>query len=582
MKESPHKTAEQLKEVLCTYLETAYRISNRAVRSERGRLLREPGVVSQVPFVETTPMYQEGVWFKDLEERWIPEKLIELAEFGFPTGRSPLWAHQEAAIRAAWGPRGEPGNLIVATGTGSGKTECFYLPILADILRESSNWDDPSDREREGEWDSRRSEWLHSRQHEGRAAALRAIILYPMNALVNDQLRRLRKGLASDKALDWQSTHLRGNRIYFGRYTSQTQLAGNPGAVKRRRRWKDYKSTVENQWNTIDERLKESGGWPRLGGSEMLCRWDMQQAPPDVLITNYSMLEYMLVRPIENDIFERTRLWLESSDEHFLTLVLDEAHTYTGARGTEVAYLLRRLYERLGVDRSRIRCIATSASLGNTEEALQRIRQFSSDLFHQPPESFTVVREMVRELPASTTQASNEEIRAFAEYQLRLSRHAAQSNVKEGTGKGPCPDKWLLDQLSTRSHSDVYSGLYEVLREHPRFLDLRRRTDRHACRLDELADAIWGDLADPEDRQLATAGMLSAGGLARQGGKASDRDVPPLLPSRLHLMYRGIPGLWACFDPQCSLVHNPDGRRPCGTLYGSTRVQPVRRSARGS
>ena len=81
----------------------------------------------------------------------------------------------------------------------------------------------------------------------------------------------------------------------------------------------------------------------------MLCRWDMQLAPPDILVTNYSMLEYMLVRPIESSIFDKTRLWLDTHDVARLTLVLDEAHTYTGAKGTEVAHLVRRLKERLGL-----------------------------------------------------------------------------------------------------------------------------------------------------------------------------------------------------------------------------------------
>ena len=96
----------------------------------------------------------------------------------------------------------------------------------------------------------------------------------------------------------------------------------------------------------------------------MYCRWDMHEAPPDILVTNYAMLEYMLLRPIERPMWEATREWLAQSSSHCVTLVLDEAHMYTGARGSEVAYLLRRLYDRLGITQRQLRCVATSASLG--------------------------------------------------------------------------------------------------------------------------------------------------------------------------------------------------------------------------
>ena len=115
--------------------------------------------------------------------------LAELAHFGLPTNRFPLWKHQEQALRAAWDEEGHPRNLIVATGTGSGKTECFYLPILSDILRESINWPTPTGEATAGKWNGQLRTWLHKRRHETRPAAIRAIVLYPMNALGNDQLR---------------------------------------------------------------------------------------------------------------------------------------------------------------------------------------------------------------------------------------------------------------------------------------------------------------------------------------------------------------------------------------------------------
>ena len=119
----------------------------------------------------------------------------------------------------------------------------------------------------------------------------------------------------------------------------------------------------------------------------------MQGAPPDILVTNYSMLEYMLIRPIESPIFDMTRAWLEGGDDRLVTLVLDEAHTYTGAKGTEVAHLVRRLKERLRIRQgsTKFRGIATSASIPNVQSAEGDLVTFTSELFGEPQNSFTLV-----------------------------------------------------------------------------------------------------------------------------------------------------------------------------------------------
>jgi ATP-dependent helicase YprA (DUF1998 family) len=135
MRRSPYLIAEELKETLCIYLETAYKVAHPAIRAERARLLRQPGVISQQPYIETTPRFQAGAFLKDLALPTIPSELPEFASLGLPIGRYPLYKHQEDALRAAWDETGKPSNLVVASGTGSGKTEIFYLTILADILR---------------------------------------------------------------------------------------------------------------------------------------------------------------------------------------------------------------------------------------------------------------------------------------------------------------------------------------------------------------------------------------------------------------------------------------------------------------
>lgn len=567
MRRSPYVIARQLEETLCTYLETAYRISNQTVVDERARLLRQAGVVSQLPFVETTPRYQSGVWLKDLTHPAIPAELNDFARIGLPVGNYPLYLHQEQALRGAWNTDGtEPRNLIIASGTGSGKTEIFYLTILADILREAqAEWEAPKQSAADmGIWDGRRKSWFHRRRFETRPAAVRAIILYPMNALVNDQLRRLRQTLTSDTAVQWQQEHLRGNLVYFGRYTSQTMLPGATDDKGRRDKLTGYLSQLDQEWES-SKGLPDLGYVARLNGPEMLARWNMQAAPPDILLTNYSMLEYMLVRPIEAAIFEQTRAWLAASKEHRLTLVLDEAHTYSGARGTEVAYLIRRLYQRLGIGPDQVRCIATSASLGETPEELARVQEFAAQLFDHPLERFSLVRASIVRASLPLPAPSSDELGAFARFQDALERDETDEDEARSV------ERLISDLGRPPEGRNHIQRLYNALQDHPRLVALRDLTARSARSLERVAEQVWGDAGTMEVRQRATAGLLAAGALGRSDGE-SRSNIPPILPSRLHMMLRGLPGLWTCLDPHCSAVDTPSADRPCGKLYTEPRI----------
>ena len=219
----------------------------------------------------------------------------------------------------------------------------------------------------------------------GRPAAVRALILYPMNALVEDQLTRIRKALDSDEAHAAMDERLGGNRIFFGRYTSSTPVTNyhrhpRPDAKEPERRTRKLKRLYEEMLDA--ERTQDAARqhdrehpedeptrflFPSTDGAELVSRWDMQQTPPDVLVTNTSMLNAMLVREVEAPIFEKTRAWLESDPDAYFYLVLDELHLQRGSAGTEVAYMLRVLLDRLGLTasehRHKLRILASSASL---------------------------------------------------------------------------------------------------------------------------------------------------------------------------------------------------------------------------
>jgi len=559
---------EHLKETLASYLETAYKVGHPLVAAERAALLSQDGVITRVPFLETTPRFVQGKFLRDLDGMFLPDDLAGLAACGLTTDRYPLYAHQQEALLAAWDDNGDAGNFVVASGTGSGKTECFYLPVLADLLTEVANWTAPTGPLGPGRWQG--DQWVSSRHEETRPAAVRALILYPTNALVNDQLRRLRMLFDSSDAAAWQEKHLGyagtdlRNRFFFGRYTSHTSVAGSPSERKRRRRWEEADAAYRADWGVIteDNELRNSGGWPRPSNSEMLNRWDMQARPPDILITNYSMLEYMLVRPIEAPIFAQTREWLRDPAHRF-TLVVDEAHTYSGARGTEVAYLLRRLQERLDVKPQQLRCIATSASLGDDPAELARARELMGDLFGQPGASFRIITAQRQTDPVPDTPPSAGVAEAFAAFNRTadlVTEQAVETLLKDlgesGTGDDP----------STR--------LYDGLKHQPQLSHIRSLTAGRATPLAEVARKVFGGV--PADRAFeAVAGALSAGAFARP--HSADQDAPPLLPSRIHFMFRGLPGLWACADPRCQAVEPGfrGGRlqsRPLGKLYASPRI----------
>lgn len=279
--------------------------------------------------------------FPELGRRFPPGiRAFDLAREAFPGKADPLLPalldgslhiHQEQAIRAA---HLEDQNVVVASGTASGKTECFLYPILFSLFEEhlTGTLDLPG---------------------------VRAMVLYPMNALVNDQRERLGALVAGLEA----SGSDFGFR--FGQYIGQT-----PNDAGDR-----YRNGAERARNALP--------------GEMVFREDMRKHPPHILFTNYSMLEYLLIRPQDSPLFDEGRA------AHWRFLVLDEAHAYRGAKGIEMAMLLRRLKQRLrdGGRSEPFRCIATSATIasGHSEADRLAVAGFAKALFGEAVPSHGVV-----------------------------------------------------------------------------------------------------------------------------------------------------------------------------------------------
>lgn len=447
---------QRIRDLYITYLETAFRIDAQAISEERRKLLESPGALCTSPYIEPVPRYENCGWTLDSlasrsrsDERlpgFSSEERAAFAELALsglfdsklaPEGSDcrlqglyPLYSHQaEMLIRGV--TAGRPG--IVTSGTGSGKTESFLLPILAMLSKEATSWPAPDDgylgrRWWQGKWDAELGEYVEyaswgeipssgrpdkrapqrtpfvpQRVGEQRPAAMRALILYPMNALVEDQMVRIRMALDSDLARETCNRKFQNNRLFFGRYTSTTPVTGFDIHPRTdiaddldRRRTKltrffndmcELQSTQRRARAMLNSDQQDSPRYqfPSVDGSEMVSRWDMQSHPPDLLITNVSMLSAMLAREVESPIFDQTKQWLTENDEAYFFLVLDELHLQRGSAGTEVSCLLRVLLHRLGLTepehRHKLRILSSSASLPIEGEEREASLDYLWDMF---------------------------------------------------------------------------------------------------------------------------------------------------------------------------------------------------------
>ena len=371
-----------------------------------------------------------------------------------------LHEHQERAIRAASEDPG--GSVIVTAGTGAGKTESFLLPLGERL-------------------------WKTARRGPG----MRALILYPMNALVRDQMDRLDLWLGQQSQL-----------TYF-HFTSETP-------------------ETESEADKL--------GIPKQFRSRIRSRHEARLTPPDICVTNYSMLEYMLARPQDAPFF----------GEGLEVVVLDEAHLYTGTLASEIMFLLRRVLLRCGLESTDILHLATSATLGGTDDDL---KQFLSRLTTTPPDRAQVIRgrhEASTPLPASSNDQQPDEL-VDLDRQLSPGAGAADAlallgiEASESTAPlelGTVLADWsAAERLRTALHDEIGS---------PQPLAV-------------LSEKVWPNAG--EASVPATAALL------RWTSMAQGKPDVPLLAHRLHLPLRGPAGMGVCLNGACT---GPEAQRKLG------------------
>lgn len=501
--------------------------------------------IAKEPYIETSSSYKkviDGIKIADIPEN-VREVLLKLVNANLGIYSTPF-EHQVRALTGALDGK----DLFVSTGTGSGKTECFLWPIIAREVKEALD-----------------------RPKDFSLPAVRTLIIYPMNALVSDQLARFRKIMGSEEFINIFTTSLGTERIpHFGMYTGRTPYSGESKKQSNIQLAETFRahylidenaspSEIEIQKRRI-EGLKSINKYPvRYGGdaglkifienlekgihnpgpldAEYITRFEIQQNTPDILITNYSMLEYMLMRQLEAGIWDNTKKWLEKSEDNRLMVVLDEAHMYRGSSGGEIALLLDRLFSRLGITLDKVQFILTTASMpSSTTSDEAAIASFFEGLTGKEydkciplfgkkediKKEFRVVTDAKALVAVGTSQVTAEEIcdriRSFAKkvFRVKLPDEFSTSDAQE----------WLFDNLPDY---EAYVMLHKLCRDGAKPHSLLRKE-------------IFGESEYAAD---ALDALLIVVSLAKKEGNI-------LFPVRLHMFVRGLQGLYACSNPKCT------------------------------
>lgn len=358
-------------------------------------------------------------------------------------------------------------SIVVTSGTGSGKTECFMVPVLEDLYRElRGNGNKP-------------------------LVGVRALFLYPLNALINSQRERLDA---------W--TRSFGTGIRYCLYNGNTKE--KHAAVK---------SEQEKKPN------------------EVLSREKMREEPAPILVTNGTMLEYMMVRQVDAPIIQQSK-----AQKSLRWIVLDEAHTYVGSQAAELALQLRRVMNAFGVTPRDVRFVATSATIAGSD-AEKQLKKFLSELSGVPLEQIDVLggKRIVPELEASLNRAVSLDV---------------------------------LEAIPDAGEKEVSSERYSALTHSPEARHLREMlVSQRAMKLDALT-ARLNELTKQRYSQQDTLRWIDL----CSGTRPNEQD-PAFLKVRAHIFQRNTQGLWACADKHCAAKHGTalEKNWPFGYVYVNQR-----------
>ncbi len=455
----PAESSQEIVNFYRRYLISTFRTNREYYNKQLAEQLSADGIIANGPFISMSDSFAKEKSIRDLVGEGVLCKSMLKLEQLHPDRK--LYKHQVEAIRKAVSGN----NLVITTGTGSGKTECFLLPVLNQLMVEK----------------------------EARAlgAGVRTLIIYPMNALVNDQIRRLREIFEGYEDED----------ITFGKFTGET----------------------EDKYRTArDVFIEREGFEPKK--NELISREQMRNTPPNILITNYAMLEYLLLRPGDSVTFN------ETNAGKWRCIVLDEAHTYSGASGIEVGSLLKRVKAMLG--RNDIQFMLTSATLGGRDDN-PKIVSFAQSLCNSQFGSKSIVRSTTIS-PEKPDSISKLDFKIYRELAVQVrDNHAPEETLKWLEGKAiPIIDGETAEESLEKT-------LYSMIQHDSFYYEVRRNLLDQTKPLNELAlDLITttDDIAD----FIAVASNAQING-------------DKIFEARYHMFLRGIEGVFISLAPSNKL-----------------------------
>ncbi len=462
---SPVHASAELTRKYYRYLKTIFQFQDQDYQAQFEAQLSGSDTLAAGPYLDVTDSFEKGKCIEEL----ISDSTLSAGfrDLSLPLTR-PMYLHQIHALSKL--QHGH--NLIVSTGTGSGKTESFLIPILDSLLKE--------------------------KEAGTLCPGVRALLIYPMNALANDQTERLRSLLANCPD------------ITFGSYTGQTKA--------------HYQDALTNYLQLNDN--------AKPLPNELICRDQMKETPPHLLITNYAMLEYLMLRPADNIFFdsEHAPFWKY--------IVLDEAHVYKGGSGIEVSMLLRRLKATL--ERPDIRYILTSATLGDRDSDAE-VAEFGRNLCDCPFSPDDIVR-ACRKIPVPEKDVKS----------LPLSLYEQIAKLLDAS------DETALIQLLSDhgvNQGDVSERLYQLILHDSNYHTIKALLNQSPQTIREIhAKLGW------EEAQIVS--FVAAAAKAERNG---DR----LFDARYHMFLRAAESVFITLQPNKKLFLTPQHihHEPDGTSY---------------
>lgn len=458
----PSESSKHIVDFYRRYLLTTFSTNKEVYNKQLKELLEQDKAIADGPYISMSDPYKKGKSLKELADEGIVSKEILKIKNFHPERK--LYLHQEEAVRKA----NDGENLIVTTGTGSGKTESFLIPVINQLLKEKEI----------GTLD----------------AGVRTLIIYPMNALVNDQIRRLRE-LLSEMDGD--------KKITFGRFTGETK--------------ETYKE-AKKQYEEIED-IKVSP----LCENELISREQMRNTPPNILITNYAMLEYMLLRPGDNIIFS------ETNSSKWQYIVFDEAHSYTGAKGIEVASLIKRVKAML--NRFDIKYILTSATLGD-EKSDDEILNFGNSLCTAKFTKQSIVRSYTCEIKPEHN---------VVELNFDLYRDLAKS-IRENQTDDAVKRVIKMHNVSIDNSLSLQEILFDLILHDQFYYRVRKVLYRQIKTVNQVAKELSIPTDDFTDFIAVASNAM--------------RNNERLFEAKYHMFIRGMEGIFITLSPSNKLFIN--------------------------